>query len=231
MQGLVLGYVTQEIFSLTVLLIVITITVTTYLIKYDNFLYHKLSKHLGFFEKLIILNQHIEKKEEHASKEIVIFSGHRTGRVLVELFKNLKKEFLVVDFNPDIIKTMSNKGISCLYGDVSNKDVLNEIDFKKTKMVVSTIPVKEDNLMIINHLKQVNPKAIVFVTTAHLHETKELYKAGADYVILPYVLTGEMLADMVERILVKKEDINKIKKLHLLKLDQANLWDYQLTRR
>lgn len=161
----------------------------------------------------------------------MIFSGHRTGRVLVELFKNLKKEFLVVDFNPDIIKTMSNKGISCLYGDVSNKDVLNEIDFKKTKMVVSTIPVKEDNLMIINHLKQVNPKAIVFVTTAHLHETKELYKAGADYVILPYVLTGEMLADMVERILVKKEDINKIKKLHLLKLDQANLWDYQLTRR
>jgi len=49
-QGLLLGHISQEIFSLTVLLAVITIGLTSYFIKFDGLIYSKLKNHLGFFD-------------------------------------------------------------------------------------------------------------------------------------------------------------------------------------
>ncbi|MDP7180491.1 MAG: cation:proton antiporter, partial [Candidatus Woesearchaeota archaeon] len=49
-QGLILGHISQEIFSLTILIAIVTITYTSYLFKYEERLYRKLSNILRPFD-------------------------------------------------------------------------------------------------------------------------------------------------------------------------------------
>jgi voltage-gated potassium channel Kch len=98
---------------------------------------------------------------------------------------------MVVDFNPKIIEELIEKKISCIYGDVANDEVLDRIKFGNIKVVISTIPDEEDNIFLISYVKKKNKNAFVFVTAEHVHQALDLYKHGADYVMLPHFLTGE----------------------------------------
>ena len=44
--------------------------------------------------------------------------------------------------------------------------------------------------MIMKKTKRVNKKAVVVLTANQIDEALNLYEKGADYVILPYVLSG-----------------------------------------
>lgn len=228
--GLILGHISQEIVSIVVIITAITITISSYFIIYDDKIYKKSA---GFLTFLDIFPAHREKLEyavKKIKKPIIIFGGHRTGRILVDTFKKLKKEILVVDFNPEIIKILISQKIPCVYGDIVNLEVLEKINLENAKMVISTIPNKEDNLFLIEHVKAVNPKAKIFVTTVHMHEAFEFYEKGADYVILPHVLTGEKIASILNDLVTKKKSIKKLKKEHIKKLEQYSKKFVQLTR-
>jgi len=74
-------------------------------------------------------------------------------------------------------------------------------------MVVSTVPDRQDNLMLIKKTKEVHPSAVVIVTAMRVEDALDLYDAEADYVILPHFLGGERMSILLE------ESSKNIKKL------------------
>ena len=86
----------------------------------------------------------------------------------------------------------------CLYGDVGNVEILERLNFNDASMVISTVPNKNDNLLLIQEAKKSNKKVVVFVTGNQIEEALELYNAGADYVILPHFLGGEHVSLLLE---------------------------------
>lgn len=200
--GVSLGHLTGEILSLVTIVGLITISGSTYLILYSNNLYPYFSKYLSIFEKKKIN----ENKDKHKDYEIVLFGYNRIGYDLLESFKKLKKKYLVVDYNPETIQELSKKNVKCRYGDADDSEFIDELNLAKTKMIVSTIPEFETNLLLINKTRQVNKDAIIIVISHNIEEAHFLYHDGATYVIMPHFLGGSHASKMIDE---HKLDLSK----------------------
>ena len=129
---------------------------------------------------------------------------------------------MVVDFNPEIIRSLIAKKVPCVYGDFANDEVLEKANLLNAEIVVSTIPDLDDNISLIKKIKEINPKMTVFVTGEKIDDAMELYDKGADYVLLPKVITGELGFNLAKRVLddktsikvIKREQIKHLKKIH-----------------
>jgi len=212
--GLVLGHISQEMFTLTLFLLVTTMISTSYIMKHKDQIYNLFVPITRILDKIPSSKETVEYKTKKLKRPIILFGGHRTGRVIIDSLKKLKKEIVVIDFNPDIIKILMNKGIPCIYGDVSNPKVIQRATIKEAPLVISTIPRLEDNLFLIKNIRAINKKVPIFVTAIHMHEARTLYKEGASYVILPHILTGEMISTILNKIVKRKGEITKLKKKH-----------------
>src|SRR3989338_6884012 len=203
--GLKVGHLTQEIATLITLVGLITITISTYMIVYNDKLYIFLSRYLTIFERKKLKEERY--KVERNKYELILFGGHRTGYNIIKSLKLSKRKFLTVDFNPDVISNLKKQGIEAIYGDVSDQDFIEELLKIKPKIVISTIHNLEDNLEIIKTFRKFNKNGLIFVTTRDLMELKTLYEKGADFVILPELLTGQKIADYIRHL--DKKSIKK----------------------
>ncbi|MBT4135776.1 hypothetical protein HOD75_04560 [archaeon] len=219
--GLGLGHISQDLFSALVLLTIITMSLTTYFIIYER----KIEKYMDL--PLILFNKFKSDKEnlEYSVKDgkrTILFGCHRAGSLLIKELKNNKEDLLVIDYNPEIIKSLINKKIPCIYGDFANPEVLSKANLKNAEMVISTIPDFEDNLLLIKKTRNLNSKVPIFVITTRISEALKLYKEGADYVIIPQVMGGEKFFELMKKIKRDKTSVKEMKKEHLRHLKEIH---------
>jgi len=209
--GVSVGHLTNEILSLVTIVGLITISGSTYLILYSDKIYPYLSKYLSIFER--------KKARKNESKikdyDIVLFGYNRIGYDILKSFKKLKKKFLVVDYNPETALELSKRKIAFKYGDVDDEEFLNELNLSKTKMVVSTIPDLESNILLMKNVRDFNPNAIIILRAHTINDALELYEKGANYVLTPHFLGGEYIAKMIENSKTDFKGYEKQKKAHI----------------
>lgn len=196
-MGVSVGHVSQEILSLVTAVGLITFAGSTYMIIYSNNIYVKISRYLNIFErKGKKVDEHrFDKKNDH---EIILFGYNRIGFDILESLRKIKKEFLIIDYDPEIINKLSKEGFDCRYGDANNSELLDEINFNKAKMVISTIPLIDTNLLIINKIKEIDDNCVIAVVSHQINEAEILYEQGATYVIMPHFLGGKHFSTMLE---------------------------------
>lgn len=197
-QGMILGSITQEIFSMTVVLAVVTIVLSTYFINYSEKIYAKLASFFGIFDRLTTTYKSLEYMPSKMKNYVVLCGYNRIGYSIIRTLRKIRKSHIVVDFNPEVIKKMIAEKVPCLYGDVGDIEVLERLNFKEASMVISTVPNKNDNILLIHEAKKAHAKVVVFVTANQIEEALDLYNAGADYVILPHFLGGEHASLILE---------------------------------
>jgi len=211
----VLDLISKELFSLVIFLTVLTMTLTSYMLEFRNFIFNLLSPILNLIDRIPINGK---KKLEYLNKnkkwEVLLVGRHRMGEIFYDTLNRLKKGILVVDNNPDIIRRMVNKGESCIYGDISSPEVLEKTNLNKLKIIVSTVPSEETSQFILNYIKSRKPKTKVIVTAAHSYEARKLYKLGADYVILPNILSGEKVSLILRSTLKDSSYLKRMKNKH-----------------
>ena len=134
-------------------------------------------------------------------------------------FKKLKKKFLIVDYDPEVISSLMKNKIECEYGDVDDIEFLEQLNLKDIKMAVSTIPIFDTNLLLIRTIRKVNKKAIVMCVSHHIDEAHKLYSAGASYVIMPHFLGGKYASMLIDKhgFNAGRFDDEKKKHIHHLK--------------
>jgi len=209
--GVSLGFIQGEILSTLTLTGIITITLSTYMIMYSNSLYQKASKFISIFER-----KKIKKEPKIKTKyDYILFGYNRIGFSVLREMKKIKRKYIVVDFNPETISTLSKFGIPSVYGDAYDADFLDELDLENTKIVVTTIPDLETNMILIEKIRQVNKKAIVIVRASEVKDAFDLYKKGASYVLTPYFLGGEHVAKMIGEFETNAKDYKKESEKHM----------------
>lgn len=114
-----------------------------------------------------------------------------------------------MDYNPETIADLSKEKIECLYGDADDEEFLTGLNLAKSKMIVSTIPEFETNMLLVCKTRQINKNAIVIVLSHNIEEANELYNHGATYVIMPHFLGGSHASMMIDEY---KLDVNKFLK-------------------
>jgi Kef-type K+ transport system membrane component KefB/voltage-gated potassium channel Kch len=215
------GHIGSEIFSLTILVAIITLGLTAYLIKFDDKLYYLIGKKLTWFEKLNRQNKGmISYLEEGVRHKVVLIGYDRTGYSILQKLRKMKKNLVVVDLNPDVIKQLISQKIPCIYGDIGDLEIIKRLKLENVELVISTIPEHQDSLLLIKKVREVNPDATIIVTSYTAEDALELYKQGADYVIVPHFLGGEHISLLLEDFTSSLNKMLKIKMSHMKALEE-----------
>ena len=206
-QGLLLGHLTPNIYSLIVSVVVVSMMLTPYIMKFRNRIYYSLTTlRMPNLEKYTMPKKlHIiEKRPSSAMKNhIVIFGCDMMGGKVADFLSKKKQKFAVADHNPEIVKKLREAKIHCLYGDADSDELLNVIGLFDAKMLISTIPDSSMASFMIMKARRFNPK-INILARAHTREDSEkLYQAGADYVIMPDMVSGERVVSILNKFLKK----------------------------
>ncbi|MCK4589013.1 MAG: cation:proton antiporter [Nanoarchaeota archaeon] len=214
--GFSLGHLNAEIVSIIAVIATVTIGLSSYLISHDDWLYRKFKWlfKVDSDEKL----QYLPKKRY----DVVMAGYNRIGYSIYHKLRTLKTRVLIVDYNPDVIEKLIEDKKPCIYGDVGDLEIIDKMNLKHVKMLISTVPDIYDNLLLIKRLKEVNPKGVAIVNASKIDEGLRLYEQGADYVVMPHFLGGEHISFMVEKYRKNFGKIlkNKIKHIEELKKRQ-----------
>nr|MCK4930276.1 cation:proton antiporter [Nanoarchaeota archaeon] len=215
------GHISSEIFSLTILVAIITIGLTAYFIKFDDKLYHWFGKKLIFFDKLSKHNKElISYLEEGARHKVILVGYDRIGYSILKKLKKLEKNVVIIDLDPDIIRHLIRKKIPCIYGDIGDTEIIKRLRLEEAELVISTIPSHQDSLLLIKKVREFNPEATIIVTSYEAEEALELYKGGADYVVVPHFLGGEHISLILEELTTDLNKLLKIKISHIKALQE-----------
>lgn len=197
-MGRSLGHLSELDVSLVTLVGVITITVSSYLILHGNAIYELLRPYLKWFEfKGGKLEKVFDAPAPHAN-HVILLGVHRMGTNILSALKDIGETYILVDFDPTVVAKYKSLGEPVIYGDI-NEDEIKEIAvLARARALISTIPDFRDNVHLIEYLKKENPKAVAVVTAENEWEARELYKLGANYVILPHFIGGLQIAQALK---------------------------------
>jgi Kef-type K+ transport system membrane component KefB len=195
--GIRSGHLSPDILSMVTVVGLITITGSTYAMIYADNIFPYVSKFMTLFQ-----NKSINKKNDrlkHSSNEIILFGYDKIGFSLIKTFKKLKNRFLVVDYNPEVIKHMQHKRINCVYGDAEDASFLEELRLHNSKMVISTIPDYYVNSLLLSKIRDYGDTTIVILVCNSIEDSLKLYDSGANYVIIPRFIGGEYASMLIEK--------------------------------
>ena len=220
-QGLALGQISQNLFSLVIMTVVITITTTSYQLKYEYLLYRILKIPLHIFDKFT--TEGLEYLPSEIKPKIILCGYNRIGFSILNNLRKVKKEVLVVDYNPEVIDQLVQEKYHCLYGDVADEEIIERMNLKQATLVISTVPGLQENMLLIKHVRKVNRRATVIVTGSDIEGALRLYEHGANYVILPHFLGGEHVAKMISKFRGNKLDLQREKNYHLQHIKERKM--------
>ncbi len=218
--GYVSGVIERDIVSLTALIGLVTMTLSTYMIEYSNQLYAIFKPVLKRFERKGVAAklENVPKELEH---HIVIFGYSTTGFKVRDIVDDLKKPFIVVDFNPEIIKKLQHEGIPHLYGNMNDEEILEKARIKKADMIISTVPDERVSLALLNYIKQEKLRKTVIVTALDTEDAMEYYQHGASYVLFPKSISADHLSGLMN------DNISSKRKKHMKELRRLRSFTMQ----
>ncbi len=224
--GVTVGHLDIGILSVLTAVGLITMAGSSYMIVYADRIYPYISKYLSIFEKPGKKIDDVSYNEEN-NNEIIIFGYDKIGHDLIKYLKRNNYKFLIIDYDPLTIQKLSKRRVPCLYGDVTNMELLDELDFKNTKMVISTISSYETNIMFINKIKQINKNLIIMVTSNKVDNTFSLYKEGATHVIIPVLLGGEHISNLIQKFGFNQKKYIEEKFKHISSFENREVLEYE----
>ncbi|MBM3261572.1 sodium:proton exchanger [Candidatus Kaiserbacteria bacterium] len=195
--GYSLGHIGTETVSLVTLVGIVTIAGSTYLILYADAIYAVLRDTLELVS--IRKRHHREPKSNDENPDIIIFGFDRVGHEFVSVAAQVSPQYLVVDYDPHAIKQLQEAQVPFRYGDAEDIEFLQEIGLQSAKLVVSSIPVRDTNLLLVNFYRKHNASGTIIMLAHTIEEAKELYLNGASYVVMPHHLGAHHAALMIAR--------------------------------
>lgn len=206
--GAHVGHIAGAEISVFTVVALITMFLSSYAITYNEQLYKFFMPFFNLFGKDRYQQQ---EKEKHAYSAW-LFGYHRIGWSVAEKLSEKKIDFAVVDFDPETIARLHRKGIPAFFGDAADVEFLENLGLEKSKLIVSTLPAADDQITLVRHVRAAGGKARIITNVYDSSELDSLYKAGADFVMMPHLLGGKRIAEILEDTPWKKKVFDDLKK-------------------
>lgn len=192
-----LGHIDNSVVSLITITGAASFVFSNYFSVHANKIFRLYTPLLSLFEKKVTQK---EEREELGELEdhVVLIGADRMGKNILEVLDEKVDNLIVVDFNPDIIEKLKEKGIKTLFGDISDIDIQENLRLDKAKLIISTVSDIEDTIYLLKGLKKVKTKAKVIVLAEDHQDARDLYRHGADYVVVPHLVGGRHVVKLLK---------------------------------
>lgn len=186
------------IVSMITIIGLITIAGSSYYFAYSEQIYYSIKKYLSFFERRVP-DAEKEFSDQNEQYDIVVFGNHRTAHWIVDMLVKNNKNFIIVDYDPHVIKKLQSQWIPCKYGDAGDIDLLEELNLHKAKMIVSTIHDYESNALILHQTKKIHTDLVTIMSANRIDDAESLYEQWANYVLVPHIIGWHHTAMLIEQ--------------------------------
>lgn len=216
--GMQVGHLSPEVLTIVTLVGMVTIAGSTYLILYSDRLYPLLTRLLQLLELRQVQQSGKNKQIAH---DAYLFGFNRVGRELLEHFRRQGYSVGVVDFDPGAPARLPKNFKHFYYGDAANVEFLSELPLAKTKVVISTVPNLDTNMLLLKFFAQHRPSAISIIFAPTRGDAVCLYEAGASYVVLPHELGAQHTIGLLSKFGFNRKSFERKRQAHTRSLNEA----------
>lgn len=209
-----IGVASKDLAAITTLTALITIAVSAYIMKYDDQLYTFFQKPLSVFER----NRTKKEVRSLGHYPLLLLGYSEGGHGFVSTFRQMKKRYIVIDYDPEVIEVLERQHINHLYGDATDTELLEEINVHKSELIISTITSASTNRELVDYIMDANSEAVFICHADTFEEAEKLYKAGASYVLMPHHIGDEHINQFIKRNGSSKTAFRKHQRQHLAQL-------------
>ena len=140
------------------------------------------------------------------TRRIVILGFFRAASALLAEIERqnpaLLEQLTVIDFNPNVFRTLTDRGVHVIYGDISNVDTLVHAGIGNAEIIILSVPdsllVGANNEKLVRHVRSLNSTAKLVATADMLANVSDLYEAGANYVTVTRLSDAHELYTVIE---------------------------------
>jgi len=127
----------------------------------------------------------------------IICGFGRLGKIICRELKASNTPIVVVDNNPENRQVLEDEGIPYINDDATVEDVLIEAGIERAKGLVSVVASDADNVFITMTARGLNPSLFILARADEERTEKKLIRAGADRVVMPYLIGGQRMAQTI----------------------------------
>jgi len=206
------GLVSNDLVAIITMIALISIACSAYMIIYADKLYVLFEQELSLFERRKRLRTGNDRQHNY---DLVLFGYHKGGQEFLKVFESLKRSYIVVDYDPEVVDILEHQKTGFLYGDITDIELLEEINLSKTRLIVSTITDYDTTLFLLKFLGDKGSNAVVICHADTVEEAEELYELGASYVMMPHYIGSEKISAFIKHSGLKKSEFKRFRDKHL----------------
>lgn len=186
-SGELAGALSQEHAALLVATTFVTIAISAPLITHAQIIYTRLQ---FIFKKVPkYFPEHngglADEKELPYVDHVVICGYGRIGRYIGRALAMSNIPFVVVDLNLATLRWLRDQGIETVYGDPSEKEILDYAQVDRARALVIAIPDRHTQEMVIAHAHSLNRRIKIICRTHYEEDQKHLKALGVQTIIQP----------------------------------------------
>jgi CPA2 family monovalent cation:H+ antiporter-2 len=152
----------------------------------------------------------IADKKESLKDHLIIIGFGVNGRNVARAAKVAGIPYLIIEMNPDTVRSEQEKGELIYYGDAVQEAVLERAGINDARVLVVAISDPAATRQVTAIARRLNPKVYVIARTRFVQEVKPLYELGANEVIPEEFETSvEIFTRVLTKYLVPRNDIEK----------------------
>ena len=142
---------------------------------------------INLISKLTLrINAHVKSPDEllgNPSPKVIIVGYGLAGKHLSQVLKSATIQYNVVEINGQIASDAKAKGEPVLFGDATQRDILEHCGMKAAQVVVFLISDRAALKASIGLVRQINPAILIMCRTRRMVDIEPLMNAGADEVV------------------------------------------------
>ncbi|MFQ5508391.1 MAG: cation:proton antiporter [Leptospirillia bacterium] len=196
-MGMAVGHLDAQAVSMMTLTALITITASSYLIRFLYPVYDYARPFLKRFERAGSTRETASDLDSVTRPELMLLGLGRFGKRMALGFQRRGLPVLGVDFDPDILDSCRRLGVPVHFGDVSDPDLLGTLPLDGTLWVVSCIPDTAINRNLVQTLKGHGYRGYIAAFAQHPDDEAVLTAAGVHLVLQPFNDAADQAVDLV----------------------------------
>jgi Kef-type K+ transport system membrane component KefB len=205
------GYIGNDILGYLSLMALMTMSISTYLINYNEQIY-------GYFKKYIdkmSFNEGEEYEVKTLQNHAVVIGFNDMVENIIPILKNEYDDVVIVDRNSDNTDDLGRADVEYIYGDFKHGEIRESCAVDKADFVLS---ISKELAVNRKAVEDAPEEATKFVRASNVDEAADLYDLGAHFVIQKNFLAVEKLEEYLELYLEDRELF-----LEEIKLEKENI--------
>ena len=141
----------------------------------------------------------VQRRIDGMRGHFIVCGYGRIGTRVVTEFEEVRRDYVVVDNNPDAVGRLRVENRVHIEGDAAAEEVLLAAGISRAKGLISAVDSDERSVYITLAARALNPDLYIVARAGQPASIRRLELAGADRVVSPYLMAGHRIAEVALR--------------------------------